>query len=363
MKIRRTRVSIQRALATIVILGVCVAQANAQNDVIMYGRVVDGINYQSNQDTGRVDSNGKAIVGSSWGINGNVWGTSIFGVKGTEDLDDGLKALFVLETGFNASTGRVNGGSALWSRRSLVGLSGDFGTLKLGRNLSLVGDVSGDLDSGDQQTMGTPTLVKGRNWPIYNNEIDYATPNMDGFSIRAVYGMGDNPGSTTKGSNSGISLAYGQSDYQLRAMYDVANDVNGQYSSLFQYSKELTVGGTLTLDKLKLFVGYQGLSAPGVFASQGNPDKAYQFWLGATYQVARSLTLIGGAYHVNLNQNSGSASLFTLGANYNLSKRTLLYANLGTVRNGAQTSFAVETGTSVTGQNQNAFYAGVSYRF
>ena len=341
----------------------CIGQAQAQTNVTIYGRVVDGINYQSNQTTGRVDSNGKPIVGGKWSIDGNIRDTSLFGLKGSEDLGGGLSALFLLENGFDGSTGNVNGGTGLWTRRSVVGLSGGFGTLKVGKDLTLPSDVVWNLDPGGQQGMGTATLVKGRNWPTYNNEIDYTTPDFGGFSAEGVYGMGEVAGSTKKGSTGGLSLAFVQPSYELRAMYDFANDANGQYSSLFQYSKELTLGGTVTLDKLKLFAGYEHLSAPAVIASLGNPDKANQFWLGANYQLSPALTLIGGAYHVKLNQNSGTANLFMLGTNYSLSKRTLLYASIGTVRNSALTSFAVETGTGAAGANQNAFYSGISHTF
>jgi predicted porin len=79
--------------------------------------------------------------------------------------------------------------------------------------------------------------------------------------------------------------------------------------------------------------------------------------------VSPALTLIGAGYHVNLNQNTGSANLFMIGANYNLSKLTLLYASLGTLHNSAMTSFAIETGNSAPGVNQNAFYTGVSHSF
>jgi len=349
--------------AAIVLAATCIGQAQAQTNVTIYGRVVDGINYQSNQPTGSVNSNGQAIVGAKWGVNGNVWGTSMFGFTGTEDLGGGLKAMFLLENGFEGGNGQVNGGSGLWTRRSLVGLSGSFGSLKLGRDLTLPSDVVWNLDPGGQQGMGTATLVKGRNWPTYNNEIDYITPTVGGFTAQGVYGLGGVAGSTKDGSTGGLSLAFVQPTYELRAMYDFANDANGQYSSLFQNSKELTLGGTVTIDKLKLFAGYQNLSAPAVIGSQGNPDKANQFWLGANYQISPALTLIGGAFHVKLNQDSGTANLFMLGANYSLSKRTTLYASIGTVRNSALTSFAIETGNGAAGVNQNALYSGISHTF
>nr|WP_250637120.1 hypothetical protein [Collimonas arenae] len=76
---------------------------------------------------------------------------------------------------------------------------------------------------------------------------------------------------------------------------------------------------------------------------------------------------MGAAYHVKLNHDSGSANLFMVGSNYSLSKRTLLYVSVGTLRNGSQTDFQVETGgpngNGLTGQNQTAFYTGISHSF
>jgi predicted porin len=97
----------------------------------------------------------------------------------------------------------------------------------------------------------------------------------------------------------------------------------------------------------------------------GAANKANQFWLGANYQLNPALTLIGAAYHVKLNHDVGSANLFMVGANYSLSKRTLLYASVGTIRNGSNTDFQVQTGdsTGLTGQNQNTFYTGISHSF
>ncbi|MEP6588192.1 MAG: porin [Polaromonas sp.] len=355
--------TLAKSLSVVGLLGcACMGPARAQGkgNVTVYGRLVEGINYQSRQYLGWDEVNGRAIVGSRWGIDGNVWGTSMFGIQGTEDLGGGMQAYFNLESGLDGSTGAVSGGSGLWTRRALVGLSGRWGSVKLGRSLALPTDVIWRLDSGGQQAMGTATLVKGRNWQTYSNQIDYTTPNLGGFTAQGVYGMGEAAGSTRKNRTGGVSLAYVQANYELRAMYDVANDANGRYSSLFQYSKEATLGGAVTRGKWRLFAGYQRLSAPAVASG---PDKARHLWAGATYQVMPALTLIGGAYHVELNRDTGTAKLFMVGANYYLSSRTLLYASVGTVRNGAQTSFAVETGDSVAGQNQSAFYSGISHSF
>jgi len=348
---------VAKPLAIAAVLACACASAQAQSDVTIYGRITNGLNYQSNQQIGTGTTNG-----SKWGVDGGVWGTSMFGLKGTEDLGGGLAATFNLETGFDASTGQQTAGQ-LWTRRSTVGLVGSAGTLKIGHDLALPSDVVWALDPTGQQNLGSATLVKGRNWPNETNQINYTTPSFGGFTAQGVYGFGEVAGSNKAKSTNGLSLAFVQPNYELRAMYDTAADTNGQYSDLFNYSKELTVGGTVTIDKLKLYAAYQHLSAPGVVATTGNPDKADHYWVGANYQITPALTLIGAAYHVKLNQGTGSANLFMLGTNYALSKRTIWYTSIGTVRNSALTTFAVEVGTSNPGVNQNAFYTGIAHSF
>jgi len=360
---------IAKPLAIAAVMAGACASAQAQTNVTVYGRIDAGINYQSNQ----AGANGTR--GSKWGIDGNEWGTSMFGFKGNEDLGGGLKAIFTIESGFDASNGAVNGAASnpgsLWSRRSYVGLSGSAGTLKMGKDLAIQSDPIWALDPTGQQALSTATLVKQRNWPQTNNMVSYESPSFGGFTATVMHGFGEAAGSFTKGtgpangnngSRDGISLAYVQSNYELRAIYDVQRNTNGTFDDLYNNSKELTLGGTLTIDKLKLFAGYENLRAPAALA--GNPDRSNHYWLGANYQITPALTLIGAAYHVNVNAGVGSANLFVLGGNYSLSKRTLLYATVGTVRNGANSDFAVEYGSGgIKGQNQNAFYTGISHSF
>lgn len=367
MKQASTFAFIAKPLAIAAVMACACASAQAQTSVTVYGRIDAGVNYQSNFYNSSTNTKG-----GKWSVDGNEWGTSMFGLKGTEDLGGGLKALFTLESGFDASTGTVNGGSGLWTRRSFVGLSGSAGTVKIGKDLAIQSDPIWALDPTGQQALSTATLVKERNWPQTNNMISYETPNYGGFTATGMHGFGEQAGSFTKGptgstgatgSRDGISLAYVQPTYELRAIYDLQRDANGQYSDLFVSSKELTLGGTLTINNLKLFAGYENLRAPS--AAAGAADRANHYWLGANYQVSPALTLIGAAYHVNVNGGVGSANLFVVGGNYNLSKRTLLYATVGTVRNSATSNFSVEYGDSggSVGQNMNALYFGVSHSF
>jgi predicted porin len=92
------------------------------------------------------------------------------------------------------------------------------------------------------------------------------------------------------------------------------------------------LGGTCTIDKMKLFAGYEHLSAADDPVAT-DATKLNHYWIGANYAITPALILVGAVYHANLNNNGGGANLFLVGANYNLSKRTLLYADIGTMRN------------------------------
>jgi predicted porin len=338
------------------ILCAAASAAYAQSNVTLYGRVVSGVDFQSNVQ--KTDGSS----GSLWRGANNQWGTSMFGLKGAEDLGGGLKALFQLESGFGATTGRTNG-DALFNRRAYVGLQGsNWGTLTLGKNQPIA-DALWALDPTGQQFIGSATLVRGRNWQGNNHMVMYETPNWGGFSAQALTSLGQQAGAFSNLRKDALLLTYTAPTFEVRAIYDVARDANGKFSDVFNTSKELTLGGTYTIGDLKLFGGYENLSAPD--AAAGAPTKANHYWIGANYQLTPALTLIGAGYRVNVNNGGGSANLFMVGANYNLSKRTLLYAAVGTVQNGANANFSVEATNNnpAPGKNQLGAYTGIAHSF
>ena len=353
-----------KAICAVSLLGLCAVQAHAQTNVTIYGRVVAGVDYQTN--VLKTDGTTGSLLRGA----GNQWGTSMIGFKGTEDLGSGLRSFFLLESGFDATKGATNG-TALFNRRSYVGLDGSAGSIKVGKNLFIDNDIW-FLDPTGQQFISTANLVHGRNWQGANNVIEYVSPTWGGFNATVQTSLGEQPGSTTKGRKDGVSLAYVQPSFELRAIYDLARDANGKYGSvkadgtagnIYDSSKELILGGTLTLDAWKLFAGYENLRAPDVAA--GSPDRLNHYWLGANYKVTPAVTLIGAAFHANVNNNGGSGNLFMLGANYDLSKRTLLYAAIGTVSNSGNANFSVEASdnTPPPGQSQRGGYFGIAHSF
>ncbi len=334
----------------------CAGTAWAQADnVTVYGRLAVGIDYQDNVATGPNTS------GSLLRAADNQWGTSIFGMKGQSHLGGNLNAFFLLESGFQTPKGRTNG-SAFFNRRSYVGLRGDAGAVRFGKNLAISNDVY-YLDPTGQQFIGSATLVRGRNWAGADNVVEYETPDLGGFNARLQTSLGERPGSLTAGRKDGVSLTYARANYEVRAIYEAARDPDGRYTSVFTHSKDLIVGGTARFDGLKLFAGYENLRASDALASE--PSRAHHYWLGANYQITPALTLIGSVFRVHANRGGGQATLLMLGANYALSHRTLLYAGMGAVRNSDNANFSVEASDNrpLPGQGQRGGYAGIVHTF
>src|SRR5262245_13164458 len=96
------------------VLCVLSAPAFAQSSVSLYGVLDEGLNYTS---TG----GGQRMVEMASGVpHGSRWG-----VKGTEDLGGGVKAVFQLESGFDVDSGRAFQGGLLFGRQAYLGLSSD----------------------------------------------------------------------------------------------------------------------------------------------------------------------------------------------------------------------------------------------
>ena len=119
----------KKSLAAIAVLGTAAGFACAA-DVTLYGVVDTGLLFTDHQV--KVDGD-KKLDQSTFGLESGVSAGSRFGLKGTEDLGNGLKVGFKLENGFNADDGTLGNDGRLFGREASVSLIGDFGTLSMGR--------------------------------------------------------------------------------------------------------------------------------------------------------------------------------------------------------------------------------------
>src|ERR1017187_8374055 len=111
----------KKTIPTLAILALCSTSALAQSSVTLYGVVVIGLS----EDRG-------GIQGDSTRLTSGMATQSRWGVRGNEDLGDGLNSMFVLEGGFSADTGSSTQGNTTFGRTAVAGLNGDFGTITAG---------------------------------------------------------------------------------------------------------------------------------------------------------------------------------------------------------------------------------------
>ena len=342
-----------------VLAGVAVAapSAWAQSDITLYGRVSGGAEYID-----KIQDPVSGRTGSLTRAADNQWGTSILGFKGTEDLGGGLKANFLLESGFSLKSGMTNG-AAFFNRRSYVGLSDPtWGSIRFGKNLLISNDVW-FLDPTGQQFIGSASLARGRNWQGANNVIEYSTPNFGGLAATVQIGLGEDPESSKNSSTAGVSVSYIKDGLELRGIYSQRRDATGVYSDAYTFSKETILGGTYQLGAAKLFAAYDYIAAPD--APLTGASKVKHGWVGVRYDMGNALELIGAVYHVNTNRADGKATLMMVGADYHLSKRTLLYTSFGGVNNSGNGNFAADATVNGpgAGASQKAMYAGIVHTF
>ena len=165
----------KKSLLAVAVLGTAAGFACAA-DVTLYGKVDAGLVYThtNEQVTGKAD-----VKTDKFDMQSGVNSASRFGLKGTEDLGNGLKVGFVLENSFNSDDGTLGHDGRLFGRQATVSLMGDFGTLAMGR-MGGVGSGAGTFnlftatadafDGGNVDVMGLITTDR------YDNMITYQTP-------------------------------------------------------------------------------------------------------------------------------------------------------------------------------------------
>lgn len=197
------------AAATLTTAIVIAPTAHAQSSVSLYGIIDAGLLYTNNVAKG--GAHGSLVQATSGEING-----SRFGLRGAEDLGGGLKAIFVLENGFNVENGKLGQDSKLFGRQAFVGLSSDrFGTVTLGRQydsntdyvlpLSAVAGTFGD--TGFAHPFDNDNLNHGFR---INNAVKYASPAYAGFKFGGLYAFSNNQDfSLNRAYSFGASYHYG----------------------------------------------------------------------------------------------------------------------------------------------------------
>lgn len=335
----------KKSLLALAVTGAFAVPAFAQSSVTLYGVIDAGLNYVNNVG-GHAD----------WAMSSGIVQGSRWGLKGSEDLGGGTKAIFQLENGFNVFNGKLGQGSREFGRQAYVGLTNDkFGTLTLGRQYDPVVDNAqpttfngqwgalfshpGDIDNTD-------------NGFRVNNAVKYVSPRFAGIQGELFYAFGGVAGSFGAQSTVGAGLNYSGGPLYIGAGYflaknpggvnaanagsaTVSNDANFGSGGIWNY-----VGAPRNMQSISGGASYQfGPVQVGgnisdvrfndaLAAGQTTRFDSYELW--ANYSLTPATTLGGGYTYTtgkvdatNTKPEYGQVNLI---ADYRLSKRTDVYA-------------------------------------
>ena len=356
----------KKALFALAAAGTCaisgVASAQSASNVTLYGIADAGVEFATHTPGG---NGGTVARVSSGNMSGSRWG-----LRGTEDLGAGLKAIFTLESGFDIDTGLSGQGSRLFGRQAFVGLQGTFGAVTLGRQQNSLYDLFGAYDPmGVGPKYSLNSVDSGFNGRA-DNAVKY-TGKFGGLTATTFYSTGRDstvagstevPGNYKIGRNFGAGLAYTTGPFSIGTAYDQyqGNTVATDDRAV----KRLAVGTSYDFGVAKVFAGYRWMRDDGTSSATAASSRNNVYWVGGLYRVTPALALTGAAYYTDTHNSNNDPWMFVLSADYSFSKRTDAYLNLGYVRNKGTSALGLNgVGTVVAGENQTGATIGMRHRF
>lgn len=350
----------KKTLAAVAVLGAFAGSAVAA-DVTLYGLVDYSVRYQNlDADKAGVDKTNKVDMKS--GANSG----SRFGLKGTEDLGNGVKVGFVLENGFAADTGALGDkNNRLFDREAQLFVDGSFGRVSFGRvgqlasangSYGLLG-VTGPFSTGYGDATSGLKFVGANGFTRFDNTITYMTPSFGGLTVYAQYSS--SVSSTGTENESDTDRAYGIGAKFVGAgltLVGVVDSTNYQSFGTDAVSKDMddaltvTLGGNYDFQVAKVYFGGQYFDNAKTVATTNVIVDANKAKIGTGYTLGSlgaegwglglgvGVPVMGGtasAYAGYLDADSvddSDASLkrFTgaVGYSYTFSKRTSMYSTL-----------------------------------
>lgn len=398
----------QAMLAGLVLLAL--PSARADSSVTVYGIVDGGLTYANNQLGSRyIHTHSGKLSGSRLGF------------RGMEDLGGGLKAVFVIEQGFNLVNGSLQQGSRAWGRQAYVGLQSDqYGRLTLGRQYSpfelYVGFLSAGLRFGTSLVTDPFDLNMLGGSVRFNNSLVYESPRIAGFTYSMQYALSEQA-KTTAGTGFknnreyGAAIKYESKDLRLGLGYGrldgpnsatnqggaTVGDYPGAFPSWFkQYDARssgtastaalalgseqvIAAGGVYQMDKIGLgfmasrtlvgSLGISGARSAGFNTSQGSfamnaGEVSLTYNTTPLNMVGTMVKYTGAALQTGASRVDLGWWTFAIANDYNFSKRTDLYVSLAYEVATGRNNIAQLTldGPSST-RHQTAAAIGLRHRF
>lgn len=377
----------QKKIIALAVAGLASTAAFAQTNVTIYGVADAAVTYINTN--GGAAGNGRDQLN----VNSGQLAGSRLGFKGSEDLGNGLKAIFVLEYALNidqntgVGAGAATGTSGLQARQQLVGLSTKAGDVTLGRQYApgyytLAMDAllaSPGLSVVDAAQAQVGASIRGTSPSRWNNAINYKTANWGGFSGQVIYSAGETFNEIAVGESYGIGADYAAGPVAVKYVYQ--NTSAGTIASVAASAPTATafganngatqehyVGASYDFKVVKLMASAQlqdrgnrtYANVVGAAPAAGGSAEVYQ--IGAIVPVGKGNIHASYAYADLNGQTRNTAGIggqydgVSVAYTHGLSKRTTLYT-------GARYQDVKAVGTSNAGAVTTVLAAGINHTF
>lgn len=304
----------KKSLVSLAVLAAFAGAASAQTNITIYGVADAAVSYKDN---------GAATNSKTWAVDSGQLSGSRLGFKGSEDLGGGLSAIFTLENGYNIDDGSAAQGGLLFGRQAFVGLQGEFGAVKLGRQYN---PIRVAVESVDPFRLAMGSWA-GNVLSLYgeraNNTLNYTSANFGGFTGQVAYSFGEVAGSTAAGRQLGLSGAYANGPLSAVLVYHnqdrgtTATPDNGK-------TKTTLLGGTYNFGPATLHAAYAW--DKGSPATGADDVDSRDWMLGVSAPVGAGTVLASYMKRDDRLAANKDVKQWALGYTYGLSKRTTAYA-------------------------------------
>ena len=256
---------------------------------------------------------------AGWGMN-TAGNNSNIGVKGSEDLGNGLSAVYKVELGLEGVTPGALGNGTTNSRNTYVGLAGSFGTALMGRHDTPYKIATDSLDPFANTTADHTRMLTDRR---LGSVVAYISPSMSGLTLAGAISLFES-GVADDDKNDLTDI------YSVAAMYSngpfygsvAAEVISDDIYAETETRAKLGLGYTINTIKLAL-VGAQVTAIGGVEDSDSLTVKAY-----ATFGFGNTALKLGYGQQTveDATADDLDHTVITAGVDHSLSKSTKVYA-------------------------------------
>ncbi|MCL2644274.1 MAG: porin [Betaproteobacteria bacterium] len=327
----------QKKLIALAVAGLMSAPAFAQSNVTLYGTIDYGFVNLGGSTVDHAVGAGQSKFKSRNAVDSGISKANRLGFRGVEDLGNGLKAVFVLESGLRGDEGTLWRDAGDGARQMYAGLAGGFGTVAFGRQYTPQHVFTAAVDPFGKNGLGAvnnATIGDAR----LDNLAAYISPSWGGFSF--IAGWTFNGVAQENIENNGDVRVWAIAPtFTWEKLFVAANYHSAKFNHTHSHGG--AINNKSIFNTLDLFGSYDfGFVKLGTMIGRRTTKKEFagqrdakltQFMIGATFKLTPNDSILtsysrAGENKVNDGENRARINQFAVGYEHALSKRTVLYS-------------------------------------